>query len=104
MARAGGVRWFWRAVVPLLFMSIVGAALIGWPGLWVVGLPLSAVAYALALVVVWHGVKLDRREGVDTSAWQDRFWRRWSLLVVGLLLGFAVLLIALTILARVRVT
>jgi len=98
MERAGGIRWFWRVIVPLLFVAIVGGALIGWPGLWLVGFPLSAVAYTLALVIIWRGVKLDRREGVDTSAWLDRFWRRWSFLVVGLLLGFAVLLIALTIL------
>jgi hypothetical protein len=81
-----------------MLVMMVGAALIGWPGLWVIGLPLSIGAWIATMVLVWRGVQSDRREGVDRSTSHDRFWHRWSLLVVALLLGFALLLIALTIL------
>lgn len=65
MDQVGAARWWWRAVVPLLVVQILGAALIAVPSARALGLLVSVTAWIVMMVVIWRGVAVDRRQGVD---------------------------------------
>jgi hypothetical protein len=97
MDQVGAARWWWRAVVPLLVVQLLGAALIAVPSARALGLLVSVTAWIVMMVVIWPGVAVDRRQGVDRSQAQARTARNIGLFGAVMLLVFTALLIVLAV-------